>query len=77
MAQTTLKVPLELRDRIAGGARAQQKTIAGVLGQLVDEWEHRQRMAAVGQAMRENPPDERYWSEFAEFDAIGGGLSDA
>ncbi|WP_089775668.1 hypothetical protein [Ruania alba] len=73
MALTTLKVPTELRDRIASEAQAQHVTIAGFLDQVIDEWEHRRRMESVGRAMRDNPPDADYWSEFAEFDAIGGG----
>lgn len=76
MALTTLKVPVELRDRIAGDARSQDKTIAAFLGQLLDEYEHRRRIEAVGEAMRSHPPDADYWTEFAEFDAIGGGLGD-
>jgi hypothetical protein len=77
MGLTTLKVPVELRDRIAGDARARQETIAAFLQRLVDDYEHQQRMEAVGRAMREKPSDEEYWTEFAQLDAIGGGLTDA
>jgi hypothetical protein len=50
MAITTLKVPSELRDRIATDARGERKTIAGFLEGLVDEYEHQRRLDAVGRS---------------------------
>ena len=71
---TTIKVPLSLRDRIASNARADKVTIAAFLTRLMDDEARRRRLAEVGAAMRDNPPGEDYWAEFAQFDAIGGGV---
>lgn len=70
MALTTLKVPAELRDRIAGDARGEQKTIAAFLAQVLDEWERRRREENLRAAIAAAPPDEEYWQEFAAFVAM-------
>jgi hypothetical protein len=70
---TTIKVPVELRDRIATDAREQGKTLAAFLVTVVEEWEHRQRMAAVGQAFASGL-DEDYRAELAAWDAITASL---
>lgn len=70
MALTTLKVPTELRDRIAGDARSEQKTIAAFLAHLIDEWERTRREESLRAAIAANPPDREYWSEFAAFAAM-------
>ena len=67
---------MELRDRIAGDAREQQRTISAFLGEVLDDWERRQRMEAVGRAMRDSPPDDAYWTESAVIDSIGGALDE-
>lgn len=76
MALTTLKVTTELRDRIAAQAAEEHATIGAFLERLVESHEHQRRLESVGRAMRDNPPDDSYWSEFAELDAIGGGVVD-
>lgn len=77
MPPTTIKVTPVLRDRISNNARAQQKTLGAFLTDLVDDWERRQRMAALGQAIRSNPPDAEYWQEFAAYASMSGGAADA
>ena len=72
MALTTLKVPTELRDRIAGDARAENKTIAAFLGDLVEDWERAKREESLRASIAASPPDEAYWQEFAAFAAMDG-----
>lgn len=76
MALTTLKVPPELRDRIAGEARREQKTIAAFLSELVDTWERGQREQALREAIAQRPPDAEYWLEFAAYAAMDAALPD-
>ncbi len=72
MALTTIKVPTELRDRITADARGQGATVAGFLTAMLDEWEHRRRMAAVGSAFADGL-DEDYRADLAAWDAITAG----
>ncbi|GAB3198048.1 hypothetical protein GCM10027062_11320 [Nocardioides hungaricus] len=74
MALTTLKVPTELRDRIAGEARREEKTIAAFLAGLVDQWERARREEALRDAIAASPPDAEYWSDFAAFAAMDAEL---
>lgn len=71
---TTIKVPVPLRDRIASDARADGATIAAFLTRLMDDEARRRRLKDVGAAMRLHPPEDDYWKEFAEIDAVGGGV---
>lgn len=75
-ATTTIKVTTELRDRINRDALGRGVSAARFLEEMLDDYERAQRLLAVGLAMRENPPGEDYWDEFAEIDAVGGGVAD-
>lgn len=74
MALTTIKVTTEVRDRLSSDARSQHQPIGQFLASLLDDWERRQRMDALARSIQSSPPDQAYWSEFADFDAIGSGL---
>ena len=71
---TTIKVPVHLRERITSNARADNLTVAAFLTRLMDDESRRRRLAAVGAAMKSNPPGSDYWDESAQIDAIGGGV---
>lgn len=47
---TSVKVPVDLRDRIVADARARQQTVAAFLDSILDEWERQQRFQAVRSA---------------------------
>lgn len=66
MAMTTIKVTVELRDRINHDARERGVTAAGLIEGLLDGYELRQRMEEFGQAIRE--ADKSYWDEFRSWD---------
>lgn len=66
MPATTIKVPSELRDRINRDAQAHGLTAAGLIENLLDAFDRRQRMAEFGRAFR--GADDRYWDEFHEWD---------
>lgn len=66
MATTTIKVPVELRDRINHDARERGVTAAGLIEGLLDAYERRQRMEAFGRAVR--GADVTYWDEFRSWD---------
>ena len=76
MALTTIKVPVELRDRISTDAKAHGVPTAVLLRELLDDWEHRRRMAAVGQAFATLAPEDEYWDEVRAWDVIASGLAD-
>lgn len=63
---TTIKVPVELRDRISKDAQEQGVTAAGLIERLLDAYERRQRMAAFGRAVRS--ADQSYWDDFHSWD---------
>lgn len=67
MPATTIKVPSELRDRINRGAQDRGLTAAGLIEDLLDTDEGRQRMESFGLAFRR--ADDRYWEEFGAWDA--------
>ena len=71
--RTTVKVPIPLRDRLASGAKAERRSIAAYLSDVLDEHDRRARMARLGAAIRDTPADDEYWTEFATLDQIGGG----
>ncbi|RPA12393.1 toxin-antitoxin system protein [Gordonia sp. OPL2] len=64
---TTIKVSVELRDRINRDAEANGVTAAGFIEKLLDGYERRQRMEAFGLAVR--GADDLYWDEFSDWDA--------
>lgn len=63
---TTIKVPVELRDRINRDAQERGVTAAGFIQGLVDGYERRRRMESFGRALR--AADRDYWDEFREWD---------
>lgn len=65
---TTIKVPGELRDRVNARAREDGMTAAGLIANLLDDRERRERMAAFGRAIRSADAD--YWDEFRTWDEI-------
>lgn len=66
MASTTIKVPVELRDRINRDARQRGVTAAALIERLLDAYEQRQRMESFGRAVR--AADATYWDEFRAWD---------
>lgn len=66
MGMTTIKVPVELRDRINRDAQEHGVTAAGFIERLLDAYERRQRMEAFGHAFRH--ADQDYWDEFRSWD---------
>lgn len=66
MGSTTIKVPVELRDRINRDARQRGVSAAALIEGLLDAYERRQRMEAFGRAVRS--ADETYWDEFHAWD---------
>ncbi|MCH5642560.1 MULTISPECIES: toxin-antitoxin system protein [unclassified Gordonia (in: high G+C Gram-positive bacteria)] len=66
MGTTTIKVSVELRDRINRDAEAHGVTAAGLIEKLLDGYERRQRMEAFGNALRAADAD--YWDEFRDWD---------
>ena len=63
---TTIKVPVELRDRINRDAQEQGVSAAGLIEKLLDGYERRRRMEAFGRAFRR--ADQEYRDEFREWD---------
>lgn len=63
---TTIKVPVELRDRINRDAQERGVTAAGLIEGLLDAYERRRRMEAFGRAVRS--ADQSYWDEFRAWD---------
>ncbi len=69
---TTIKVPVELRDRINRDAKERDVTAAGLIEQLLDGYERRRRVEAFGRAFR--GADQEYRDEFRDWDvALGDG----
>lgn len=66
MDSSTIKVPVELRDRINRDAREHGLTAAGLIEALLDSYERRRRMEAFGRAFRN--ADAAYWDEFRSWD---------
>lgn len=66
MGTTTIKVPVELRDRINRDAKERGITAAGLIERLLDGYERRKRMEAFGRAFRD--ADQGYWDEFRDWD---------
>ncbi|APZ32948.1 ribbon-helix-helix protein [Microbacterium aurum] len=72
MPLTTIKVPVELRERVSTAARERGVTAATLLSELLDQDERRQRLAAARDAIERQPPDESYWAEARAWDEIAG-----
>lgn len=72
---TTIKVPVPLRQRIAGDAADEGVTAAVFLTGLVDRYERDRRLAAVGRAYRDTP-DEDYATLTQEWDLLSGEVVD-
>jgi len=70
MGLTTIKVPVELRDRISRDAKARGVTAAALLSELLDDAERRRRMAAVGEAFATLEDDDEYWDDVRAWDKI-------
>ena len=66
MATTTIKVPVQLRDRVNREARERGVTAAGLIESMLDAYERRQRMEAFGRAFAR--ADATYWDEFRSWD---------
>ena len=64
---TTIKVPVELRDRINRDAQEQGVSAAGLIEKLLDGYERRRRMEAFGRAFR-GADRKAYRDEFREWD---------
>lgn len=73
MALTTIKVPVELRDRISRDAKERGVTAAALLNQLLDDAERARRMEAVGAAFATLKDDDEYWDDVRAWDAIEAG----
>ncbi len=69
MVATSIKVPVELRDRVNREAQARGLTAAGLISTLLDEYERHWRMEAFGQAFRR--ADMAYFDEAREWEIVG------
>ncbi|UNX55648.1 hypothetical protein MF406_05220 [Georgenia sp. TF02-10] len=63
---TTIKVSVELCDRINRAAQERRLAAAGLIERLLDAHERRQRMEGFGRAFR--GADAAYWDEFRSWD---------
>jgi len=72
---TTIKVSVELRDRINRDAQERGVSAAGLIEKLLDGYERRRRMDAFGRAFRS--ADQGYRDEFREWDVAAGDGRDA
>ncbi|HMS74577.1 hypothetical protein [Gordonia sp. (in: high G+C Gram-positive bacteria)] len=70
MALTSIKVDTGLRDRISAAAREHGLTVGEYLDGVVRNARRQERLQAMANAMRENPPDADYWREVSELDAL-------
>lgn len=66
MATTTIKVSVELRDRINSDAKEKGVTASGLIENLLDAYERRQRMEAFGRATR--GAESEYRDEYRDWD---------
>ena len=67
---TTIKVPVELRDRLARDAASEGRTAAGLIATLLDDFERRRRFAAVRAAYAS--ADAAYRHEVDDWDRLSG-----
>lgn len=74
---TTIKVPVELRERISADAKAHGQTIATRLEQLISEAERQTRFAEIRAAYARLAPDDDYQEETTSWDSLAAdGLDD-
>lgn len=64
---TTIKVDEALRDRVNQAARARGVSAARLIDEMLQRHERWARLEAFAAAMA--TADDRYWDEFAEWDA--------
>lgn len=74
MANTSIKVSDEVRDRVNRRARERQVSASTLIGDLLDADERRLRMDAFGRAARGAGED--YWTEFHAWDRAGSVVDD-
>ena len=67
MTMSTIKVPVELHDRINAEAHRHSMTAAGFIETLLDSYVRQALMEEFGKAMRST--DHEYWDEFNEWSA--------
>ena len=71
MTMTTIKVPVELRDRLKEKAAREGRTAAAMLEELLRRSEKMDRLRAFGAAMK--TADDDYWGEFREWEKLAEG----
>ena len=64
MTMSTIKVSVELRDRINAEAHKRDMTVAGFIETLLDSYVRQSRVEEFGKAIRS--ADDGYWDEFNE-----------
>ena len=67
MTMSTIKVPVELRDRINAEAHIHGMTAASFIEMLLDSYVSQSHMEEFGKAIRS--VDDGYWDEFNEWGA--------
>ena len=68
MASTTIKVTVELRERVSREAKRRGVTAAALLAEALDELDRQQRWEDVRQAYASLPADEGYGDEVRAWD---------
>lgn len=77
MTMTTIKVPVELRERISANAKSHGVTAATLIAAALDDFERRARWEKVQKAYAALEDEDGYWEEFHEWDAVlADGLTD-
>lgn len=69
-AMTTIKIPKQLRERVARDAAQEGLTAAGFITVLIDDYERQRRFDAVRQAYATT--DDSYTAETAAWDSLAG-----
>lgn len=64
MTMTTVKVPLELRDRIAARARSRRQSQAAVIASALDALDRREFWAALKQGYTQLQADTEAWGDY-------------
>jgi hypothetical protein len=63
-AMTTMKVPVEVRDRLMALARGHERTLGAELGALVDEAEEREWWQVAKAATKQLRSDPEEWAHY-------------
>ena len=71
MTSTTIKVSVELRDRLKASASAHGRTLGSHLEALLAQEAQRERFRALREQIAQTPPDQRYRLELAEWEGDG------